>query len=378
MWKMLRSALRELREVKEQNETLAAQVQTLVSEHAAMHAELLALKKQVSAPPRVVPLAAASSRGAAIVPSSASDARLVGAAPSPARGAGARVRAASSIVAPAASARARLVTADGCSSVFSAGSAHILPFLTMEDACALRLACREMRDAVTAWPWGRGVLCARPWKVLLPRRRVLNVARWRRCFPHARVVRLSIRATDATLAQLVGVRALGAEGCRFLTDAALAPLSPNIYALDITRCTRLTDATLAHLRGIRVLDAAGCAGLIGHGFGHIGADLVDLNISECCRMSLQALAGHLCNLRVLLARFSPTDAADWAALAANLPAIESLDATGSNLGDDALAALAQSSPRLALLNISRCRNVSADGLAILSAYYPHLRLELTV
>ena len=180
----------------------------------------------------------------------------------------------------------------------------LLQFFDTQDACELRLVCREFQAAVAAHPWEDretvilGSIGA--WRACFPRARCANVffdevgegfrhtplvdadfvhfvGLWEldmsccravtdAAFVHLRGIRVLDMSycsqptiTDAGLAHLVGIQKLCIEGCRqaTLTDAALAPLR-GIRVLNMGLCPQLTDAAFAHLKGIHTLIMEGC------------------------------------------------------------------------------------------------------------------------
>ena len=271
------------------------------------------------------------------------------------------------------SASAHLVAKEGEStSVFNAAAVHILAFLTMEDANKMRLVCCEMRDAVTAWPWGKWVRQRRPWNVLLPTCAVQDVARWRACFPHASVARLGRRSTDDVFPLLVGVRALSMSNCLLVSDDSLAPLAGSIVELDISNCVHLTDGIFAHLCGLVTLSTKGCRGVTGTGFSHCASSLEELIISNSGCKSLAFT--HLRNVRVLVAR-SMRYMSEEASVRyiRNLASVEVLDLRFSGFPDAAWVVLA-TLPSLRYLDMTLSDGASVATMRLLSAL-PHLELK---
>ena len=159
----------------------------------------------------------------------------------------------------------------------------LLSHLSMRDACALRLVCRECHAAVRRHPWE-------------DRETVIlgSIAAWRACFPRARcanVVRISFTGgevrtapvVDADFVHFEGLRELNMMYCDNVTDAAFVHLR-GIHSLEMSGCTRLTDAALVHLVGIQRLGMFECTGITDAAFVHL-RNIQLLNIMECTQLS---------------------------------------------------------------------------------------------
>ena len=140
----------------------------------------------------------------------------------------------------------------------------LLPFIgTWDAALGLRLTCRELKQAVTDFPW-------EDMKTVIHG----SLALWRACFPRARGANVeqcegdeewenpSGRRTpvvDADFVHFVGLRALNMSYCKQVTDAAFVHLQ-GIEWLDMSECNQpaITDAAFANLHGIHTLNMEGC------------------------------------------------------------------------------------------------------------------------
>ena len=140
----------------------------------------------------------------------------------------------------------------------------LFPFISTEDAArGLRLTCRELKQAVAAFPWeDMGTVIHG------------SIALWRACFPRARGANVGQRIGDepwqnpngrrtlvvnADFVHFVGLRALNMRCCRQVTDAAFVHLR-GIQKLDMSYCRQvtITDAAFEHLKGIQELDMICC------------------------------------------------------------------------------------------------------------------------
>jgi hypothetical protein len=104
----------------------------------------------------------------------------------------------------------------------------VLGFLALAESNAVRAVCRELREAVRAFPWAD-----------MTTRVPGSLAAWRAAFPAARGANVAKRADlcDADFFHLRGIR-----------------------TLDMSYCSQetITDGAFAHLRGIHTLDMSGC------------------------------------------------------------------------------------------------------------------------
>ena len=129
--------------------------------------------------------------------------------------------------------------------------AGIFGFLDQRHACALRLVCVEMRDAVAAAPW------------MATSRIYSSVRRWRRCFPLARAADVAWRIKsplyNADFKYLRNLRWLNltcSDGT-YVFDSAFAHLE-GLETLFISAFdARITDRAFFHLRGIKRLYMSG-------------------------------------------------------------------------------------------------------------------------
>jgi hypothetical protein len=153
---------------------------------------------------------------------------------------------------------------------------ELLPFFSTEEACTLRLVCREFVGAIADVRWMDAQ--TEIWG---------DLAKWRACFPRARAANVNQRndlrdadfvhlaglhtlnmplcwqdsVTDASFSHMRGIHTLNMSGCEqgAITDAAFAHLR-GIHTLDMSFCRQqtITEAAFAHLRGIRTLYMIGC------------------------------------------------------------------------------------------------------------------------
>ena len=153
----------------------------------------------------------------------------------------------------------------------------LFPFISTEDAArGLRLTCRELKQAVTDFPWEdvRTVIKGK-------------IALWRACFPRARGANVGQRGgnarwqnpngrrtpvVDADFVHFVGLRALNMSWCTQVTDAAFEHLK-GIQELNMSWCDQdtITDAAFEHLKGIQVLSMRNCSQntITGAAFEHL-------------------------------------------------------------------------------------------------------------
>ena len=127
----------------------------------------------------------------------------------------------------------------------------IFSFLTMIDSNALRLLCKEFRQAVMDFPW-----------MDAESHITGSVKAWRAAFPHARADNVSDREdiVDADFVHIRGDARVRLHtvnmmwGCKSVTDAAFVHLR-GIHTLHISHCNQatITDAAFVHLRGIHTL-----------------------------------------------------------------------------------------------------------------------------
>ena len=131
----------------------------------------------------------------------------------------------------------------------------LFPFISTEDAArGLRLTCRELKQAVTDFPWEdmstviHGSIAL--WRACFPRARGANV---RRYDPDGGPVRRA-PVVDADFVHLVGLRALNMSWCRQVTDAAFVHLR-GIERLIMYACDQetITDAAFEHLGGLSLI-----------------------------------------------------------------------------------------------------------------------------
>ena len=107
----------------------------------------------------------------------------------------------------------------------------LFPFISTEDAArGLRLTCRELKQAVTDFPWEDMDTVIHG-----------SIALWRACFPRARGANVGQRGQwggnpNARRAAVVDGDFLHFVGLR---------------ALNMSRCTQVTDAAFVHLKGIQ-------------------------------------------------------------------------------------------------------------------------------
>ncbi len=150
---------------------------------------------------------------------------------------------------------------EGEPTIVSIVGAVLLPFIGTRDAAlGLRLTCRELKQAVTDFPWEdmRTVIKG-------------SIALWRACFPraiganvgqyndfHVPFGRLT-PVVDADFVHFVGLRALNMACCRQVTDAAFVHLR-GIRKLKMRACNQdaITDAAFEHLKGVKELDMGFC------------------------------------------------------------------------------------------------------------------------
>ena len=136
--------------------------------------------------------------------------------------------------------------------VFSVASHCLFGFLTTLDANALRLTCREARDAVTAHAWADAKTRIKG-----------SLVSWRKCFPLAAAasVRFRYDLASADFVHLRGLRTVDMYNCfqEGVGDAAFAHIS-GVRVLDMSGCdqTTITSAIFASLRGISELSMLAC------------------------------------------------------------------------------------------------------------------------
>jgi hypothetical protein len=171
----------------------------------------------------------------------------------------------------------------------------LLGFFSMKDARALRLVCKEFRDAVAGYPWADSFSHIRG-----------PLAHWRKSFPLALAANVACRR-DLTAADVFHLR-----GC---------------HTLDISHCAQLTDDAFAHFSRVRVLDMGGCgqAGITDAAFAHI-PDVEVLNVGGCEQLTGAALA-HLRCVRELSVALCRLNAQSFKRLP-NPHLVEALDVTG--------------------------------------------------
>ena len=122
----------------------------------------------------------------------------------------------------------------------------VLGFFTTREAHVLRLVCVEFKEAVAIVPWAD------------LETRIINVGRWRTCFPRARKANISCvySIVDADFVHFEGIHTLNMFYCSQagITDAAFVHLK-GIHTLNMSSCIQagITDAAFAHLEGIHTL-----------------------------------------------------------------------------------------------------------------------------
>ena len=164
----------------------------------------------------------------------------------------------------------------------------LFPFISTEDAArGLRLTCRELRQAVTDFPWEDMGTVIRG-----------SIALWRGCFPRARGANVGHRGgnkplqnptgrrtpvVDADFVHFVGLRALNMSWCTQVTDAAFEHLK-GIQELNMSGCRQatITGAAFENLKGIQELDMRLCnqATITDAAFEHLKG-IQELNMSWC-------------------------------------------------------------------------------------------------
>ena len=254
-------------------------------------------------------------------------------------------------------------------SLVSLAGDALLPFFTATEARTLRLLSRELRAAVAAFPWADTATVIRG-----------DLARWRACFPRARVANVSGRRdlSDADFAHLAGLHTLDMSWCRSprLTDAALALAGPGLRVLNMRHCKQpsITGAAFAHLRSLHTLHMDGCtqlgdaalARLVAPGDGSGGSlrVLTMRSVKGVTDAGLQPLrALHTLDMQGC-SQEGITDAA-FAPLRATLVRLNISECRQATLTDGALAGLCC----LRELQASRCAQLT-------SAAFAHLRLRV--
>ena len=132
----------------------------------------------------------------------------------------------------------------------------LLKMFDTQEACVLRLVCREFVEAVGRQQWEDGET------VIMG-----SIAAWRACFPRARCANINKRyrgrtapVVDADFVHFEGLRELNMSGCTDFTDAAFAHLR-GIHTLDMSGCDQptVTEAAFANLAGIKQLTCSASA-----------------------------------------------------------------------------------------------------------------------
>jgi hypothetical protein len=141
----------------------------------------------------------------------------------------------------------------------------LLDFFFTDEACVLRLVCREFKDAVAAHPWyDRCTLIAG------------SIAKWRSCFPLARCANVredeTVFGSEHRLTPVVDADFVHFEG---------------LWELEISWCMAVTDAAFVHLRDIRILAMVGCSQLAitDAGLAHM-AGIEELWMDDCSQCTL--------------------------------------------------------------------------------------------
>ena len=170
----------------------------------------------------------------------------------------------------------------------------ILGFFDTREARSIRLVCSEFREAVAVVPWADMVTLL--WG---------NVGGWRRSFPRATKVNISVGTryhnnaiVDADFVHFEGLHTLDMSYCfqAGITDAAFVHLK-GIYALNMSHCRQagITDAAFVHLKGIHSLNMWGCtqAGITDATFVHLKG-IHTLDIRNCDQLGItQAVRNNL-------------------------------------------------------------------------------------
>jgi hypothetical protein len=175
----------------------------------------------------------------------------------------------------------------------------LFPFISTEDAArGLRLTFRELKQAVTDFPWEDMSTVIHG-----------SIALWRACFPRARGANVGQRiwgegwqnpngrrtpVVDADFVHFVGLRALKMSWCTQVTDAAFEHLR-GIQKLDMSECNQdtITDAAFEHLKGIQRLDMSGCNQytITDAAFGHLKG-IQKLDMGGCNQASITGAASE--------------------------------------------------------------------------------------
>ncbi len=198
----------------------------------------------------------------------------------------------------------------------------LLRFFNTQEACTLRLVCREFVEAVRVQQWeDRDTVITG------------SVAAWRACFPRARCANVQKGGlkgyrrnplVNTDIAHFEGLRELNMADCCDVTDAAFVHLR-GIHTLDMTGCDQrfITDAAFAHLAGIQWLSIFGCdqAPLTDAAFVHLRGIQV-LNMS-CCYQLTDAAFVHLRGIHTLFMSYCRQPAISDAAFA-HLAGIDTL------------------------------------------------------
>jgi hypothetical protein len=166
-------------------------------------------------------------------------------------------------------------------------SRGILGFFTTREACTLRLVCRELKEAVTAFPWLDDEM------VVIKGPKTTGLRKWAACFPRARTVCIEREgATEEEAAILAALPRVvfkpSTTGDAILGDlGAWRAAHPLALFADVSGRLDLRDADFAHLRGIRTLRLERCwqqgqqGGLTAALFGQIGDSLSTVHVEDC-------------------------------------------------------------------------------------------------
>lgn len=143
-------------------------------------------------------------------------------------------------------------------------------------------------------------------------------------------------------------------GLRYLSSGAL-----QLVSLDLWKCSEIDDNGLKHvaeLRSLQCLILYGCKRLTGSCIQHLA----------CGQISLTYLDISYC-----------TGFDDNAFLSVNrgpgLLALRTLKMSACRITDKALSALARGLQNISELDVSECNLVTADGIAVVSAFMPRLK-----
>ena len=153
--------------------------------------------------------------------------------------------------------------------------------------------------------------------------------------------------------------ALCLDGCNDLDDAALGAslgACPMLISLGLNGCRSLTTAAakaICELHALTTLDVSSCPGVTAlPGLADGCPKLERLNISLCKCFGNAAM--------------SECVGMDERGAGGGMPALERLNVSGTAIGNEGAAAVAQRCPRLAWFNCTRCVELSDDGAMMLA------------